>query len=208
MKTIIFCKTLKNNNLAKRIIKKKEERLLKRKRAKEKEEKALERKRLYPLVKTFLLWIFFVFIANLPALKDQFAEFFINFTTKSVLLLSKLMFIDVAQLDTHLISVNNFRLNVIYECTAYNFYLFVIPLAIFSKWELKNKVINLIIFLAVIIVANVFRFIIMGQIGLHFPSLFDAIHDYLWNIIFGLLVFSLWYFLNKRSRLNMEALKI
>ncbi|MCD4694602.1 MAG: exosortase/archaeosortase family protein [Bacteroidales bacterium] len=182
------------------INRKKEERLKKVQKVQEKKERTVERKRLLPLIKAFVLWIVLVLIVSIPALKDTFAKFFIDFTTKTVVLVSKLFFVPVQDLGNQLISVAGFQLNIIYECTAYNFYIFVIPLVIFSNWTIKQKFFNLFVFLLSIIFANAFRFIIMGYIGNWFPKLFESVHDYVWNIIFGLMIFIIWFLLEKRSK--------
>ncbi|MEZ5195004.1 MAG: exosortase/archaeosortase family protein [Bacteroidales bacterium] len=185
--------------------KKKAERLNKVKQIKEQKERLQERKRLIPLAKAFALWIVLVMIVSLPAFKDAFAKFFIGFTTDAVVIVSKLFFIPIERLGDQLISISGFKLNIIYECTAYNFYVFVLPLVIFSKWTIRQKVVNLFVFLISIVLANSFRFIIMGYIGNWFPRLFHSIHDYVWNIIFGLLIFLIWFLLEKRSSQKQKA---
>jgi exosortase/archaeosortase family protein len=186
---------------AKKVIhKKKAERLKRKQKALEKQEKSQERKRLLPLAKAFAVWIIMVLIVSIPALKDDFAKFFIDFTTQTVLILGKILFIPIEDLGNQLISVAGFDLNIIYECTAYNFYVFVIPLVFFSNWTFWKKLVSLLVFLLSIIVANAFRFIIMGYIGKSFPRLFESIHDYVWNIIFALMVFLIWYLLERRSK--------
>lgn len=182
------------------INKKKEERLKKAKKNQQKKEQKLERQRLLPLIKAVILWIILILIASIPTFKDTFAEFFISYTAQTVVIAGKLFFIPIEDLGSQLIAVDGFKLNIIYECTAYNFYLFVIPLVVFSNWTIKQKIFNLFIFLLSIVLANTFRFIIMGYIGNWFPKLFHSIHDYVWNIIFGLLIFSIWFLLEKRSK--------
>ena len=139
---------------------KKEIRLQKAEKARLKQKKAQERQKLMPLIKAFGLWIVLVLILNIPSLKETFAGFFVDLTVKSVLGLSKLLFLPVVHLGGQNISVNGYNLQIIYECTAYNFYLFVIPLVIFSNWEIKAKLLNLIIFIGAIVIANFSRFII------------------------------------------------
>ena len=78
------------------------------------------------------------------------------------------------------------------ECTAYNFYIFVIYLSLLSPVKWKQRIITLLIFLGAVFVVNNMRFITMGYIGKHSPHLFHYIHDYLWNILFGFMVFLIW----------------
>ena len=190
--------------MQKRVFDKKEERLQKRKKQLERHQKLNDRKRLLPLAKAFILWVIMVFIVNFPQFKDHFAGFFIEFTTRMVLFFSRLLYLPVVRVSDQIIAVSDYRMNIIYECTAYNFYVFVIPLILFSKWPMKNKLINLLIFLGSIIIANVFRFIVMGYIGQWYPEFFHSLHDYIWNIIFGLLIFLLWILMERKVRTSQK----
>jgi len=178
---------------------KKELKIQRAQKAKDQQEKSASLKRLMPLIKAFALWVILVFLVNIPAFKDVFVKFFLDFTMKTVLFLSKILFLPVEYLQDYHITVNSFDLQIIYECTAYNFYLFVIPLVIFSNWTIKQKIINILIFITVIILVNYFRFIIMGYVGSWFPSAFEFIHDYMWNVIFGIMVFAVWLWREKAS---------
>ena len=83
-------------------------------------------------------------------------------------------------------------MEIIVECTAYNFYLFAIALALFANWSVKHKIINLLIFFSVIFFTNILRFFAMGYIGRYYPQFFDTTHDYIWNILFGFMIFGVW----------------
>jgi exosortase/archaeosortase family protein len=90
-------------------------------------------------------------------------------------------------------------MEIVVECTAYNFYLFAISLAVFANWKLKHKLMNLLIFFLVIFLTNTLRFFAMGYVGRYFPDLFDTTHDYIWNILFGFMIFGVWAW---RDKLN------
>ena len=165
----------------------------------------MERKRMMPLIKAFALWVVLLLIVNIPAFKDTFAKLFLDFTMKSVLFLSKILFLPVDHIKEYNIMVNNFNLQIIFECTAYNFYLFAIPLVLFSNWTIKHKTINIFIFMGVIIIANFVRFVVMGYIGGWYPKAFESIHDYVWNIIFGVMVFAVWLWREKKANPELQS---
>lgn len=39
----------------------------------------------------------------------------------------------------------------------------------------------------------------MGYIGSWMPGAFEAIHDYLWNVVFGILVFAVWLWRDRKA---------
>lgn len=90
-------------------------------------------------------------------------------------------------------------MEIIVECTAYNFYLFAIALAVFANWPVRFKFINLLIFFAVIFFTNILRFFAMGLVGRHYPEFFDTTHDYVWNILFGFMIFGVWAWRDKAN---------
>lgn len=147
---------------------------------------------LKPLLLTFVVWFAVKSIISIPAVGDALAPVFVGFTAHATLLFGKMLFLPVELHKIPHLSVNGFTMEVIMECTAYTFYLFAVLLTVFARWPLKHKLVSLAVFLIVIFVMNKLRFIIMGYIGSVYPGLFDAIHDYLWNILFGFILFGLW----------------
>jgi exosortase/archaeosortase family protein len=155
--------------------------------------------KLLPLIKAFALWFLLVLIVHIPGIKDGFRNMFVGFTTSSTVLIGKALFIPIQQLSFSSISMNGFSMEIIVECTAYNFYLFAIALAVFANWSIRHKLINLLIFIGVIFVTNILRFFAMGYVGRYYPDFFDTTHDYVWNILFGFMIFGVWAW---RDKLN------
>ncbi len=169
----------------------------KKKQQLQKQEELKERRKelmvhLKPLLLTFVVWFAITFIMHIPAIGDFIAPFFVVFTAQSTYIFGKLFFLPVELHTIPYISVNNFTMEVVMECTAYNFYIFVIVLTLFARWSIKHKFTSLGIFLLVIFVMNIMRFIVMGYVGSYAQGYFDEIHDYFWNIFFGFLVFGIW----------------
>jgi exosortase/archaeosortase family protein len=153
--------------------------------------------KLLPLIKAFAFWFLLVLIIHIPGIKEGFRNMFVGFTTNSTVLVAKMLFIPIQKLSFSTITLGGFTMEIIVECTAYNFYLFAISLAIFANWSLKHKLINLLIFLGVIFFTNILRFFAMGYIGRYYPELFDTTHDYVWNILFGFMIFGVWAWRDK-----------
>jgi len=175
---------------------------LKRIKAEKKAEKAKYREafeRLKPLLYSFALWAVLMGIVYIPMIHQYLMDFFIDFVVKSTVFMGSLMFFPIESSGCPLISVAGYHMKVIFECTAYNFYLFAFALAVFGKWSLKNKILNFFIFVISIFILNAFRFIIMGYVGKYWPHMFHQIHDYVWTIVFGLAVFMLYIWRNDKS---------
>lgn len=149
------------------------------------------------------MWTITMGILHLPAIREDFFSFFIRFTVDSVVLLGKITFLPIESNDYPYLSVGGYPMVVIMECTAYNFYIFVIFLSLFSPVKWKHRLTTLAIFIPSVFLLNSLRFITMGFIGRYFPQQFDNIHDYLWNILFGFLVFLIWAWRYQRSRADV-----
>jgi exosortase/archaeosortase family protein len=148
--------------------------------------------KLLPLIKAFALWFLLVLIVHIPGIKEAFRNFFVGFTTQSTVLIGKMLFLPIQKPGFSAITIDGFAMEIIVECTAYNFYLFAIALALFANWSVKHKIINLLIFFSVIFFTNILRFFAMGYIGRYYPQFFDTTHDYIWNILFGFMIFGVW----------------
>ncbi len=145
-----------------------------------------------PLFWAFVTWFALISLIHTPWLRDVTREFFVGFTTHAAYWFGRVLFIPVEMYSVPFLSVKGFNMQVVMECTAYNFYLFALVLTLFARWPLRHKISSLAIFLVVIFILNNMRFITMGYLGNFRPDLFDAVHDYVWNILFGFMVFGIW----------------
>jgi exosortase/archaeosortase family protein len=148
--------------------------------------------KLLPLIKAFALWFILVLIVHIPGIKEGFRNLFVGFTTQSTYIIGKLIFLPIQKPGFSSITIDGFSMEIIVECTAYNFYLFALALAVFANWSVKHKIINLGIFLGVIFITNILRFFAMGYVGRYYPEMFSTTHDYVWNILFGFMIFGVW----------------
>jgi exosortase/archaeosortase family protein len=155
--------------------------------------------KLLPLIKAFALWFVLVLIVHIPGIRDDFRNIFVGFTTTSTYLMAKIFFIPMEKMSFSTISLSGFNMEIIVECTAYNFYLFAIALAVFANWSIIRKLINLLIFIVIIFLTNNLRFFAMGYLGRYYPDVFDTAHDYVWNILFGFMIFGVWAWRDKKD---------
>ncbi len=155
--------------------------------------------KLLPLIKAFAFWFLLVMIVHIPGIKEAFRQMIVGFTTSSTVLMGKVLFIPIQRMGFANITVNNFAMEIIVECTAYNFYLFALALTLFAKWSWKHKLLNLLIFFVIIFLMNNLRFFAMGYVGHYYPQLFDTTHDYVWNILFGFMIFAVWAWRDKAN---------
>lgn len=148
--------------------------------------------RLKPLIFALLLWVALSAIIELPPFKEKVYSFFLHFTTHAAYWFSRLIFMPLEMPEVPFLSARGFRMQVVMECTAYNFYLFATSLVIFARWPLRHKFTSLGIFLLAIFILNNLRFVTMGYLGSYYPELFDPVHDIVWDVLFGFAVFGLW----------------
>ncbi len=178
---------------------------LKKQAALEKAEKSKRKEAiesLKPLFYSFALWGVLMGIIYIPVIHEAVINVFVSFVVKSTVIIGSILFLPVESRQVPEITVAGYHMKVIFECTAYNFYLFSIALVVFARWNIKDKLINFVIFISSIFVLNAFRFIIMGYVGKFWPHLFHQIHDYVWTIVFGLVVFILYIWRNDKSLKN------
>ena len=168
----------------------------KQQQAKEKLAKKIEYKKLLisfkPLIIAVVLWFVSIMIIHLPAIKNEVSYFFIKFTLDSAVGFGKLLFLPVESYGFPNITVSGYTMQIVMECTAYNFYIFVIYLSLLSPVNWKQKLYTLLIFLAAVFIVNNLRFITVGYVGKYSETMFHYVHDYLWNILFGFMIFLIW----------------
>ncbi len=147
---------------------------------------------LKPLLWAFAAWFVVNAIVHIPGIQGPFNQAFVSFTTHSAYWFGVILFLPVEMNNVPFLTVNGFPMRVVMECTAYTFYLFAIALVIFARWPRKQKITGLAFILLGIFIINNLRFISMGYLGSWRPELFDTVHDIIWNVLFGFMVFGLW----------------
>lgn len=161
-------------------------------------------RKLLPLIKSFVLWFILIGIVHLPFIKAGFRDAIVGFTTSTTYGLGKMLFLPVVRSGFDTLQVNEFPMQIIVECTAYNFFLFALALVIFAPWTWKDKLKNFGIFILTIFLVNNLRFFAMGYIGRYYPEFFDTTHDFVWNVLFGFMVFGIWAWRDKKSNLDYK----
>ena len=163
---------------------------LEQKQARERRQKLFQN--LKPLLWAFVAWFVVNAILHIPGIQGPFNQAFVSFTTHAAYWFGTVLFLPVEMNNVPFLTVNGFPMRVVMECTAYTFYLFAITLVIFARWPKNHKITGLaFILLGIFIIINL-RFISMGYLGSWRPELFDTVHDIVWNVLFGFMVFGLW----------------
>ncbi len=147
---------------------------------------------LKPLLWAFIAWFVLNTLLHLPGVKETAEAAFVGFTTYAAYWFGKLLFLPVEMGEVPYLTVNGFHMRVVMECTAYNFYLLGFVLVLFARWPLQHKFSSLGVILLGIFIVNNLRFITMGYLGSYRPDMFHLIHDIVWNVLFGFMVFGLW----------------
>jgi len=195
-------------------LKKQEERKIKKLKQIEKLKKKAVRKlflkNFLPLLIAVLLWVITLAVLHLPSIKEGAQQFFVGFTLNSSVLFGSMVFLPVSSPGYPNITVDGYTMKIVMGCTACNFYIFVVFLGLLSPVHWKQRLLSLAIFITIIFIINNLRFITMGYIGKYNPSWFEYIHDYLWNILFGLLIFAIWYWRYRKTieKANLQNINI
>jgi exosortase/archaeosortase family protein len=166
---------------------------------------------LLPLGKSFLLWIVLVVIVAWDYTNHQwFSMAFVNYTTYLSYGLAKAMFLQAALLgdgantvttlvvNYKSIMIHNYPMIVELECSAYHAYIAMIALVAFSRWTIKQKLVNGAIIFGLLSFINSLRIVMLGVIGRSYPQIFNIMHDYIWNILLVIVIWGIWELMNRR----------
>jgi len=171
---------------------------------KEKQEKLQRFKDILPIAKTFGLWLLLIGLVRIEAVYEIIATGLIKITGNSVLGVCKATFIPVSY-NFPYINVAKFPMRIAPECTILDYYLFVPAMMLFVSAKWLHKVKWAVIIMAILYGMNLLRFVIMGFVGKYYPSLFDAAHEYFWNLLFAFLLFLLWFWQNSKIQITAKV---
>ena len=156
----------------------------------------------YPTLKqlllTFGLWIIFSFVFRFFAFNLFFYNVLLNFVKSYIEFFANIFGVIYNDFTTteNLISLNGASLKIIYECTAYSYYLFIIALVIFSPWKWTQKLIHGSILVVTITLLNAARFFSVAWIIRKHPQQLTLFHDYVWNFLFAAIVFIVYFIIH------------
>lgn len=131
-----------------------------------------------------------------PGIKEKLTAL----TTTGTVYLGKALFLKVNVLPTpinwpwgDLITVDGYRINIVFDCTALN-YLFIFMAGVIAyPAERKEKLYGLFIGLPFIIFLNFFRIVFIAWFGAHFPAQVDFVHRVFWEWTFFFAVIAVWW---------------
>lgn len=176
-------------------------------------------KALLPLLKSFALWIVLVAIVAWDYTSHRwFSMIFIDFTTYLSVGLAKVLGISASilgrgssmmttlEVNYQSVVISHFPMMIELECSAYHAYIAMIALVIFSGWSVKQKLINGGILFGLLALINSLRIVMLGVIGQKTPSVFNVMHDYIWNILLVIIIWGLWEFIDRRMQKKTASL--
>lgn len=112
-------------------------------------------------------------------------------TAKALHLLLNLMGIK-NNLDAYSINFSNFSIEIVRQCTGI-FEVMTLTACILAYPASKEKKFAGIVFaIPVIYIFNMFRLVFLSILGIYYPSIFEAVHDYLLQLSFVFLVIFFW----------------
>jgi archaeosortase B (VPXXXP-CTERM-specific) len=94
-----------------------------------------------------------------------------------------------------LVSINGFGLEIIDECTAVFSSIVYSACILAYPTTIRKKGIGVALGIPVLYAINILRLVILAQVGITRPALFEFVHVYLWQasfIIFVVVIFLLW----------------
>lgn len=138
----------------------------------------------------FVLYIF-IFVA-MAEMSSSSMPAFREFTSSAIAAVWGLLSVPVVCSGTHL-TFTGFPMEIILECTALHYMIiFISGVLAFRGHSLSYRAAGIIIGTLAIFLLNIARVGIIGFIGRYYGSIFDFVHDYLWQGMFALCVVLLW----------------
>jgi len=97
-------------------------------------------------------------------------------------------------LDAYSINFSNFSITIVRQCTGI-FEVMALTACMLAYPASKEKKFAGIVFaIPVIYIFNMLRLVFLSILGIYYPSVFEAIHDYLLQLTFVFLVIFFWIF--------------
>lgn len=104
---------------------------------------------------------------------------------------------------------NGFPLRIAGECTALN-YILILTLAIlfYARHSLLYRLSGILVATCILLLVNAIRLIVIGLLGPISLDLTRFVHEYVWVVLFALLVFALWkVWADKKLQISGKTIK-
>jgi archaeosortase B (VPXXXP-CTERM-specific) len=142
----------------------------------------------------------FFFIISLSVfyfLSIRFEEFipFFNMQSTAQVLFFFLKSVGInATIESYQIIFSNFSIEIVRQCTGIFEVIAIASCILAFPSSIKKKIIGISLALPIIYFFNMGRLIFLSVLGMNYPSVFEAVHDYLLQITFVFLVIFFWIF--------------
>jgi len=164
--------------------------------------------KLNPDITKFILQ-FFVLISIFYLLSIRFEPFipFFNMNATARVLSSVLNLAGVhLTLKVNILTLDGFSIQVVRQCTGIFEMMTISAVILAYPTSKEKKLTGIILALPTIYFLNMFRLVLLSLLGLHYRFLFNAVHEYLFQVTFVFLVVFFWIIWLKKV-VEREAVK-
>jgi len=153
--------------------------------------------KLNPEVAKFI-FLFIISLSMLYFLSIRFESFIPLFNMRSTAQILYLFFktigIETTTISGYQIVFSNFAIEVVRQCTGIFEIIAVLSCIAAFPSPIKKKIIGISLAVPTIYFFNMGRLIFLSIVGMYYPFMFEAIHDYLLQLTFVFLVVFFWIF--------------
>ena len=143
------------------------------------------------------IFIFFTSLAIFYFLSINFESFipFFNMqsTTQALFFFLKTIGIN-SSAGTYQIVFPNFAITIVRQCTGIFEVMAIVSCILAFPSSIKKKITGISLAIPTIYFFNMGRLIFLSILGIYYPSVFEAVHDYLLQLTFVFLVVFFWIF--------------
>lgn len=131
-------------------------------------------------------------LVGMAELSYGFMPAFRELTASAITVLWSILSVPVACSGTQ-VTFASFPMEIVLECTALHYMIiFIAGVLAFRSHTLSYRATGVIIGTLVIFLLNIFRVGVIGFIGRYLNTIFDFVHNYLWQGMFAICIVMLW----------------
>jgi len=154
----------------------------------------------------FFLFIILSFIST-ELIPQSLSDNFTDLTGQIVVFCSEIFGIP-AFFSDNILTISGFKLKMVTECSALHFIIILTAgILAYPAHTLRYKLKGIVFGNLSIIFINVLRIVVLGIIGANFSSVFDFIHNYLWQGTFVIAVFLIYLIWLEKVFITLPAVR-
>jgi exosortase/archaeosortase family protein len=117
----------------------------------------------------------------------------VDLTARMTVALLHLLEVQAVRAGGQIYHAGGFAYEIYYRCTAVLPAALLAALILASTACLRRKLIGVALGVVVLIVVNLMRLVHLFHLGVHHPTLFEAAHDVVWELILVMATIGLWW---------------